>query len=264
MFKRSPIIVGTAAFSVVIALSGATLAADLPVRTAPAPAPTVSVFSWTGFYAGVQGGWLFGENETTLLDAGVTPIPLRPLGIDPESDLDGFVGGAHVGYLQQLGGFVLGAEADIEYSGAESDLLITDPTAPGFSLGVATDVTWQGSLRARLGAAFDRTLVYATGGLAFAQFEDTFSASVPVAVVTGGGLVLAAGTYRESFDQTQWGWTVGAGVQHAFTDRLSGRIEYRYTDFGSYTNMLRTISPGDGYRNDAYFHAVRAGVSYTF
>lgn len=258
MMKKSTLV------ATALSMSSAAFAADLPARSAPEPvfAP-VSMYSWTGFYAGVQAGWLFGENETTLLDTGV-PVNLRAIGVDPSVDLDGFVGGVHVGYNHQIGRFVLGAEADLEYSSAESSLRITDPTAPGFLLGFDNELGWQGSLRARLGAAFDRTLIYATGGLAFAQIESTISAVIPVPVIVGTSFGLPAGTYRESDDRLEWGWTLGAGVEHAFTDNIIGRVEYRYTDFGGNQTAIRVLAPGELYRNDPYFHTVRAGLSYKF
>lgn len=247
-------------------ISSAAFAADLPARSvAPEPvfAP-VSAYSWTGFYAGVQAGWSFGENETTLLDSTGVVLDVRPLGIDPTVDFDGFVGGAHVGYNHQFGSFVLGAEADLEYSAAESSLRITSAALPGFLIGMDNEITWQGSLRARIGAAFDRTLVYATGGLAFAQIESTLTGVVPAPIVVGPGFTLAAGTYSESSDRTAWGWTVGAGVAHAFTENLSGRIEYRYTEFDDEQAVSTLLSPGDLYRNDPHHHTIRAGLSYKF
>lgn len=122
------------------------------------------------------------------------------LGLD--EDFDGGFLGAHAGYNLQNGDFVYGIEADINYNW-------NDETFAGTEVGLE----WDGSVRGRLGYAVDRTLFYGTAGVAFANaYVDT----------------AAFGKQ----DETLVGWTVGAGVEHAFTDNLLARVEYRYSDFG--------------------------------
>ena len=73
-------------------------------------------------------------------------------------------------------------------------------------------------MRARIGYAFDRTLIFATGGVAFTQFSASLS--------------------DENFvdaDQNLTGWTIGAGAEYAFTNNWIGRVEYRYYDFSDDT-----------------------------
>ena len=85
----------------------------------------------------------------------------------------------------------------------------------GLNVDVGSD--YLASLRGRVGYAFDRTLIFATGGIAFTQF------SAEADLCNGASL---------NADQSLTGWTVGAGAEYAFTDNWIGRLEYRYYDFG--------------------------------
>src|SRR5215212_436002 len=94
-------------------------AADLPAR-APPPAPFVAVapvFTWTGFYAGINGGWVWSENGTRL--RGTNGLTAAQIALIPDrfnGDDDGFTIGGHVGYNIQFGTFVAGLETDIAYT----------------------------------------------------------------------------------------------------------------------------------------------------
>lgn len=142
-------------------------------------------------------------------------------------DRNGVVGGGHVGYLFQTNsGFVLGVEGDIEGTSVKNSNL-------------------RASVRGRLGFGIDRALIYATGGLAIAN-DNT---------VWGWGW--------SNNSTTRVGWTAGAGVEYAFSPNWSGRVEYRYSDFG------RKNVDGWGVWNGSFNtqrteHAVRVGVSYHF
>src|SRR3712207_5390474 len=160
--------------------AGAASAADLPVRSAP-PAPIVAaapIFTWTGFYVGVNAGYGWSNDDFDAVDLA-----------DDDND-GGFVGGAQVGYNYQIGSFVVGLEGDIQYAdfGREFTYLGNDFESSD----------WFGTVRARAGVAFDRALVYATGGFAFADDAN--------------------------------GWTVGGGVEYAFTNNLSAKIEGLYVN----------------------------------
>jgi len=222
-------------------LTAAASAADLPSRVAPAPVAVVPVFTWTGFYVGAQAGYAWGDSDSRLFVGGVDVTAAAfPDGTD--YDTDGFVGGVHAGYNVQFGSFVVGVEGDIEAASIDGDRSFTD-------LGVAasTDIDFQGSLRARAGVAFDRALLYVTGGLAFANIENTYTD-----IGTGDSV---------SFDDTEWGWTLGAGVEYAVTNNLSVRGEYRYTKFDDVENVIDGLGTVE---QDSDFHTVRVGVSYKF
>lgn len=204
--------------SILAAASTSAFAADV-VYEEPAPytPPVATVYDWTGVYVGIQGGYVW----TTLTD---------PLDVD--EDFDGGTLGALVGANWQNGNIVFGVEGDINYTWNENDYLFGNTAVE-----VGTD--WSGSLRARLGYAMDRTLLYATGGLALAN-----------------GYVNVVGVGEES--ETLTGWTIGAGIEHAFTDTWTARLEYRYSDYGSDDFGLGV---GDF---DVSDHTVRVGMSYKF
>jgi outer membrane immunogenic protein len=123
----------------------------------------------------------------------------------------------------------------------DADFGFTDDT---FEL----EVDVMGSLRAKAGYAVENFLLYATGGLAVASstYEDS----------NGGP--------SESFDTTAFGFTVGAGAEIAFSETLSGRLEYRYTDLGQETFDSAIFDPSVILKANYEFHAVRAGLSWHF
>lgn len=238
--------------AVLIASATGASAADLPSRRAPAPViAAVPVFTWTGFYIGAQAGYAWGEDEHRLFDGGVDVTPFNPFFASGNTyDVDGVVGGVHAGYNRQLGSIVVGLEGDLEAAGIRGDRLWG---VPGNSLSAESEINLQGSVRARLGYALDRTLVYVTGGAAFARFENTYTD------VLAGFEPLV-----DERNASEWGWTIGAGIEHAFTDNLTARVEYRYTRFDSYTNVLDPVPPPITVEQEPDIHAVRVGVSYKF
>jgi outer membrane immunogenic protein len=217
-----------------LAFTAAAGAADLPSRRAPAPVfAAVPVFTWTGFYVGVQGGYAWGNNNASISVPGLTA--------SDDIDFDGVVGGAHAGFNYQFGSIVAGIEGDIEATDIQADVA-------GLGFAARSKIDFQGSIRGRVGVAFDRALIYGTGGLAFANFNTRYS---------GFGAT-------ESFDNTEWGWTLGAGVEYAITNNLTARVEYRYTRFDSFNHTSAVIAPGAVASQEPDFHTVRVGVSYKF
>lgn len=206
----------------IAAFASPAFAAD-PILYDPAPVPAgptewPAAFDWTGAYVGVQGGYAW----TRLSPAGAS-----------DEDFDGGTAGAYAGFNFQHDNFVFGIEGDVNYSWNERSFAV-----PGLgTTDVGTD--WDGSVRGRLGYAFDRTMVYGTGGIAFAR-----------------GFVDPVGLSKET--ETFTGWTVGGGVEHAFTDNLIARAEYRYSDFGRKDFGLA------GANFDLHQHAVRVGLGYKF
>jgi outer membrane immunogenic protein len=217
------------------ALATGAQAADLGVRRVEVPSAVIApVFNWTGFYLGGQVGygWL---NGISTFSNGAGPIGVRSSGV---------FGGVHVGYNYQINNFVLGLEADAELSGIRGRT--SNPAV--FAEGIF-DLRWQGSLRARAGVAVDRALLYVTGGLAVADFR-----------LAGG----PAGGPLQGYSSTRAGWTLGAGVEYAFAPNWTGRIEYRYANYGSVSADLGPLFPGVTQRTSLQSHSVRVGVSYLF
>jgi len=218
MLQRAVLISLTLLFPVVSAL-----AADLPRRHSPdlfSPAP---VTSWSGFYAGAQVGYAWGGDQTRI---NVPGFPFTFSG--PDHDVSGAVGGAHAGYNFQTGLAVFGVEGDLELAGIEGKTKLSGSGGfPGYSITSSLDVAFQGSVRGRLGfALLDRMMVYGTAGLAFANLENAYSAALPRGNIFGA----SPGASATKFEETRWGWTLGAGVEYAIMSNWTARFEYRYTN----------------------------------
>lgn len=190
-------------------------AADLAIKQAE-PVVPVAIYNWTGPYIGVHAGYGWGQehdDQSRLFPAETDPGTGG--GGTDKYDMDGFLGGVHAGYNYQTGQFVFGTEGDIDYSGVKG-------TGHGTYLGGTIPRTlkmedrWQGSARLRAGFAIDNLLLYATGGLAFAEGKLTSS---------GPDIATTSST------KTHLGWTAGLGAEYAFTQNWIGRAEVRYTDF---------------------------------
>ncbi len=191
---------GAAMAALLAAMSGAT-AADLPNRPVPIPQPPA--FSWTGFYVGVNAGLGWSNSGTINIS---DPI-LGKTSLNTAAKT-GFVGGGQVGYNWQTGRWVLGLETDIQYSDLKSGVAWAAYEWFGYS---TSNSQYFGTVRARAGYAFDRTLLYLTGGLAY------------------GGL--NANWWHGTTSNT--GWTLGGGIEYAFTDNWTARIEGLYVDLNS-------------------------------
>ncbi|OBZ97561.1 membrane protein (plasmid) [Pararhizobium polonicum] len=186
------------------------LAADL-VDEQPSPPSeqqAYSAYDWSGFYLGAQGGYNW--NQATIFGS--------------DADRDSGTVGAHAGYNFQHGNIVFGIENDFNYNFEESD---------------NTNVEWDASGRGRVGYAWDRTLFFATAGVAAA-----------------GAKIDVPGAGKK--DDILIGWTAGGGIEHALTDNILVRGEYRYSDFG---NKDFGSSIGEF---GATQHKVLVGASYKF
>lgn len=176
------------------ALSGTAYAADVVQEEPPAPAPVAELP--VASWAGPYAGINLGygfSGRTKERDFGV------------ETDTKGFVGSAFGGYQWQQENFVYGAEAELGYNGVKGD-----------DNGIDSKAGFEGSLRARLGyAVTPEILLYGTGGLA------------------GRNLKVEDNVLGTSDSATMLGWTAGLGTDIKLTDNVFGRVEYRYTDFGS-------------------------------
>jgi outer membrane immunogenic protein len=206
------------------------------------------VYDWTGPFIGLQGGYAWGNNDTSTENSENGP-PVFVFEEDSGSlDLDGFVGGLHVGHNWQSGSLVLGIIGDIEFADMKGD---TEVSINDFPLSdLDGEIDWLGSLRLRAGFAADRALLYATGGLA----------------VGGAELSIDNNLSDTSADnqETKWGWTIGGGVEYAVTDELSAFLEYRYTDLGKIDVKLDLPQGQRESEADLDFHAIRAGLSWHF
>jgi outer membrane immunogenic protein len=217
--------------------SGAALSADLPsskyLPLAPALPP---LYSWTGFYVGGQAGYSWGSDRHNLF----TTAGRVPVGLSFDYSPSSFVGGAHAGFNYQMGSVVLGVEGDIEAVNGR------DQRSGLFRV----EQDWQGSVRGRIGYSFDRFMIYAAAGAAFTRFE--YGSFNPVL------------GFGESGKFSRTGWTVGGGVNFAWTDNLIFGLDYRYTDYGSFDFVGRSAYLGLTAEHEPTSHAVRASVAYKF
>jgi outer membrane immunogenic protein len=229
-----------------IAFAGSAFAADLPYRgPPPVYLPPPPIFTWSGLYVGGQIGYAWGNDP---INVAIVGIPVASFNDNPK----GVIGGAHLGYNLQIAQWVAGLEGTVDGTS------VTGRTsAPVVALGSgvtgSTRSIVQGSIRARLGVAFDRVLIYGTGGAAFAGFQNNYSVGFPSFLA-------------EQDSKTRTGWTVGGGLEYAVTNNWSIRAEYRYSDFGRSPDFpfssitLGTLSA----THHLTENQVQAGFSYKF
>lgn len=195
----------------VAAVSGAAIAADLPGGPRPyyAPAHSTGGYNWNGLYAGGNVGYEWGNTT----NSGASPY--------------GVLGGVQAGYNWQSGALVLGGETDIQASDAHDTFAPWKFSNP-----------WFGTVRGRIGYAYNNLLFYGTAGLAY------------------GGMTVETGGLSEN--NTHIGWTGGLGMEVGFAPNWSAKVEYLYMDL---TNDSYTLT---GASNGLETNMVRLGVNYHF
>ncbi len=220
---------------------GCAAAADLPPAPAPVPVAPVAyapaaIYNWTGFYLGGHVGGGFANSSWS------DPFT----GASNSFNSAGFLGGGQIGANYQLNRLVLGVEGDFSWTGLGLKGSGTD------SIGdpINTDVNWTSTVTGRIGAAFDRLLVYGKGGVAFAQDQSSF-------------IDFAGNSASTTFMRT--GWTVGAGLEYGLSDNWSARLEYDYLGFGSQALNFSTATP-TFYTSNANLNVqeVKAGLNFRF
>jgi len=207
-------------------------AADMaPKMYTKAPPPPPPVFSWTGFYIGgnLGGGWADASGTGTVSVPGVGTF----IGSAGTTE-SGVIGGGQIGYNWQWTNVVFGVEADIDGSGERSTGSFTCPAATcGVALGtsVTNKVDAFGTVRGRLGFAFDRWMIYGTGGYAWQNINSSWTSSVA-----------GVGSAAFSANSTRSGYAVGGGVETALWDNnwIAG-LEYLYLDTGNFSTGGATI-----------------------
>jgi outer membrane immunogenic protein len=237
---------GFALLCVVAAASAS--AADLgPITKAP---PVPVVYSWTGCYLGIEGGGNWGRSSHTAVGA---PNPANAgLPITNDFNLSGGMVGGTIGCNYQLGDWVIGIENDASWtnkSGSANDI-------PPFNVLTVshTGEDWIDTLRGRIGFAWNRALVYGTGGAAFAG--TTVTVCPPLAPCVNDS-------------QSRVGWVAGAGLEFAVWETLSVKLEYLHADFGTarYINpSVVTTAGGTIVTRDVTLtdDMVRAGLNWRF
>ena len=227
-----------------IAIAGSAFAADLPYRgPPPVYLPPAPIFTWSGLYIGGQIGYAWGRDDTdfSTLDPAA---PFFTIGTRPE----GVIGGAHLGYNLQIAQWVIGLEGSVD--GTSLSKTVSLFGVPFLTVRSREDV--QGSIRGRLGIAFDRVLLYGTGGAAFSNVKDDYSIGDPF-------------NLQESITKTRTGWTVGGGLAYAVTNNWSIGAEYRYSDFGRFNDFpFGVLASVPVARHHLTENQVQARFSYKF
>jgi outer membrane immunogenic protein len=236
-----------------LALSAVGLVHANAADVSPSPYKAMPVFpvtGWAGFYAGahVGGAWsnmnTTNFNENGSLTPGINTSSLGPQTFS--NNASGVFGGGTVGYNLQRGQFVFGLEADFGAMG----LSRKTPQPVPFNSPIVAESHGggYGDVTGRFGVAFDQSLIYAKGGVAF------FGGDAKVIDVPD--------RTTATTQSSPVGWTVGAGIEYMIAPAWSMKAEYQFFDFGSGTNQM--MDDGDRFRTDLSVHTVKAGVSYHF
>ena len=164
-------------------------------------------------------------------DDRLTGVPGLPALTTGNFNTSGGLAGGTVGYNYQFNWFLVGAEADLDWSNIRGTFNGAVPIpggTAGFSL--SSQLQWLETTRVRAGFVWDHALIYGTAGAALGGLNATANAS---AAASGIGAAVTA-----SDTQTRFGWTAGGGVEYAFTNYLSGKVEYMYVDLGSQNQIV--------------------------
>ncbi len=265
----------TTAAALSLAFAGTAFAADLPLRSAPpAFVPPPPVFTWTGFYLGANAGYAFdATSRFQSNDAVFAGVPQTTAKVSDS----GFTGGGQIGYNYQFGagsGVVVGVEADAAFMDIDKRTGVQYfPGETRFTQAFGTTgVVYHGSLdylgtvRGRIGYAFNQFLIYGTGGFAYGGVNSSANVYIPPT----GALIASGGNSK-----TGTGFAYGGGVEYALptgsflnffhSSAVTVKAEYIHYDLGNSTfaigagpNVLytsRVKTDGD---------LVRAGINYKF
>jgi opacity protein-like surface antigen/outer membrane receptor protein involved in Fe transport len=205
-------------------------AADFPTKAARAPA-----YQWTGPYVGANFGGAFGYEDVTT-----------PIGISA-TDATGVLGGFQLGYNYQFAPWLIGIEAEFDWTSAQGKANFVDPSGTA-SLSVTSDHNWYGTLSGRLGYVTGPLMLYGKAGAAWmnADYRLEVNSGIDGATLT---------------NTTRTGWNVGAGLEYMLGSRWSAKLEYDYLDFGS--NTLGFVNPfGNSATVKTAVNEVKAGVNY--
>ncbi len=219
-----------------LAVERGAAAADLPLK---APA-LKAVYDWTGFYVGGHFGYGGGS-----LGAGSNPLPLQGV-VFPHSPT-GLIGGYQMGYNRRLANHVvLGIEADATFTSAIDQAALGRAPAP-----FNTTLDYVGTLRGRVGYAFDRWMPFVTGGFAWGHTHVNINDPS-----TAGEVISSVGQYQP-------GWTAGLGLEFAVSGNWTAKLEYDYVELARQTYDLSGFAL-PGVSVDPRIHLAKVGLNYQF
>jgi outer membrane immunogenic protein len=227
-------------------LAGPATAADLPVKAAPPPV-SAPAYNWTGFYLGGTLGYSVARDPSAPTFPTFGP-PFDQVTLAP----GGWVGGVEGGYNWQINRWLVGLEADWQWTG-EKDSFCLDCSPLG--RGIEQKLPWFATARGRIGYAVGPALFYATGGAAFGDVRTTLSCCGPPSQISA------------PITEHKTGWTAGGGVEGALAGNWTAKIEYLYVNLGNTTDsfVIPAFAPafmvGTSSIRD---HIFRIGLNYRF
>jgi outer membrane immunogenic protein len=257
---------------------GSAYAADMAVKAPPIAAP---VFSWTGFYVGLNAGGDWGSSRTdspitnTICPVCYVPSVIADINAQRFRTIDGsgFTGGAQAGYNYQVNRFVFGVEADIDafrVAGSSTSSAfftgfpgVAGSIPPTYTNSVSTN--WLFTGRGRLGFAANNWLFYGTGGVAVTDlsYRHTFAEGVFPGT--------SSGVETSTASATKVGYAVGGGFEYAWSRNWSVKAEYLYLNFQSVNSRAAVVFPAGLVSGSVFTHSadltaniVRVGANYHF
>lgn len=217
--------------------------AILVFASSGAAADDASKPRWDRLYAGISVGGASGTHGTRFLD----DIGVLPANAGIFDDQSGFVVGAHAGFNRQFGRWALGLEGNLIATTIEGSGSRDSVSMPGWTVHTDVDVNWLATGVARVGLTWGNTLLFAKGGVAVMQFE-----------MNGYTTNLGTTTNANRSSDFSLGWTAGAGVEWALTDKWSLRLDYDYINF----KLNSREDGGTDVDVYAHLHIGRVGLNY--
>jgi outer membrane immunogenic protein len=211
-------------------------AADFPLPSQPIADANAPYAHWGGAYLGLNGGFGLGSSQWTqgLISTNVF-------------NTDGFLLGGTIGFNYPVSAVLFGVEGDLDWSTLNGSVGNCAVNGAGAAAACETKNNLLGTVRARMGYTFDRTLVYLTGGAAFGNLQT--------------GLNPPA-----TFDSaTKVGWAAGAGIEYALSNAWSAKAEYLFVDLGAAScTTAANCGSAAGASVTLNENLVRGGFNYRF
>jgi outer membrane protein OmpA-like peptidoglycan-associated protein len=240
--------------------------AAVALSSVPMLADAAHAQDWTGCYLGVHAGYGWGSDKNTfgkVIDNGSLDVPAE-VGPYKHTTSGGLAGGQLGCNYEFEPGWLIGAEGDFSWAGISGRRIVPeDSHDPGSFTAFRSRNRWDGDIAARLGYAFDESLLYGKVGWSWGNFHyleqhDDF----PTTNNSACSPVCTAG-----FSNTRGGLLFGGGWEFKFADNLSAKIEYNHIDYGSaripYPSTSNSLAL-QHFRVSDNENIVKVGINYLF
>jgi outer membrane immunogenic protein len=216
--------------AIALIVPAAASAADMPVKARPMTA--APAFSWTGIYVGANAGYAWGDTTGTFFT-----------GAPGNYNINGPLAGGQIGGNYQFANnIVIGLEADYQWADIDGSAVVVAGVT------TSTEIERFGTVRGRLGYAWDRWLGYVTGGYAFGARTNV--------AVAGAGVIASSNNLN--------GWAAGVGVEYAFAPNWSAKLEYLHVELDEKTFFAGVCAVPSLCQVGADVDLVRVGLNYRF